>query len=698
MPTFVGTTGNDVLTGTSGDDLIIGNGGADTIEAGDGNDTVVLTAQLNAPPNPFGTINGGAGIDTLQIDRSYTPYNLQGGLGPYALSLAFLQQTFQGVTPITVITGFERLAFNSLAGDVMSVTLLYGGAAGQVNQIGPGLSADATLIGGAGQDNLSLTYTASVAGGVVTMPSFTYSNWQSVTRAYLGGDRVSIGIVGPNGATINGSAHVGVQNLNGGAGSDTINGSNDMDMISGGSGGSDLLFGNGGDDTLQLVNTYLIPPNTGIPGAESTRTGAGSTFNGGAGTDFLMLGGNVNFQGTIVDIEGLVLIPQYTNTNAGSNLGAASQYYTAATFSSATFAALPTNLILDGQGTVVVNLGAAGETFNGSAFQFEPGAAVYFQITGGVGNDTIAGTSGDDTLNGKDGFDTLNGGIGDDSFYLDGDADVANGDAGDDVFYLRGGTNGSTITGGADFDILWIEDNNTFTGLLSGIEGIHFNSGAFGAQLTISGKTFATGFTANATISGTGSLIVGMVAGTAFLGQNLIMNTGSVAIVVVGSAASDTVKGALNAINIIDGGDSNDQIRGGALNDQINGGNGNDKIIGFTGADTLTGGAGADQFRYLFTTDSGVGGLADHITDFVAGTDRFNFSLLDADLVAPGRQALTFIDTAAFSATGAAQVRYGVSGANLLVQVDLDGNGTADMEIVLDNAAAQTLTSGDFML
>jgi serralysin len=174
------------------------------------------------------------------------------------------------------------------------------------------------------------------------------------------------------------------------------------------------------------------------------------------------------------------------------------------------------------------------------------------------------------------------------------------------------------------------------------------------------------------------------------------MNTAGVAFNIIGSAATDIIKANANAVNFINGGDSNDQIRGGALGDVIDGGNGDDKILGFTGADTITGGAGADQFRYLFAADSGVGGLADHITDFVAGTDKFNFSLLDADLIAPGRQALTFIDTQAFSATGTAQLRYGVSGADLLIQVDLDGNGTADMEIVLDNAAAQTLTSSDF--
>ena len=78
--------------------------------------------------------------------------------------------------------------------------------------------------------------------------------------------------------------------------------------------------------------------------------------------------------------------------------------------------------------------------------------------------------------------------------------------------------------------------------------------------------------------------------------------------------------------------------------------------------------------------------------------NRLNFALHDADPVAAGRQALSFIDTAAFSATGTAQVRYAASGADLLVQVDLDGNGTSDMEIVLAGAGGQVLTGSDYML
>jgi hypothetical protein len=37
------------------------------------------------------------------------------------------------------------------------------------------------------------------------------------------------------------------------------------------------------------------------------------------------------------------------------------------------------------------------------------------------------------------------------------------------------------------------------------------------------------------------------------------------------------------------------------------------------------------------------------------------------------------------------------SGADLLVQMDLDGNGVADMEIVLQGLAGQSMTAGDLL-
>lgn len=665
MPTFTGTTGSDTLTGTVDADTLISNGGSDTINAGDGDDTVIVISQVTG----YGTLNGGNGIDTLQIDRALVPVNALGGGGPYALNLAVMSNPVQ-----TILTSFERLVFNSQAGDQMSLLMLYGGNNSAANQIGTGLSATAEIVGGAGQDLLNLTFASANLAGTMNAPSFTFTNWDTPTRAYLG-DRVTISVSGTGNTIMNGSAHVGVQGLNGGAGSDIINGSNDMDLISGGAGGSDQLLGNGGDDTLFVINSFAVNPGTGVPGPESARTGAGSLFDGGSGFDFLMLGGNVNFQGTIQNIEGLVLLPGYFNSNAGATIAVGSQNPTFATFSSATFAALPTNLLLAGEGQVIINLGAAGETFNGSAFQFDALSDVTFEIVGGAGNDTMTGTSSVDL------------------FHATGGTDTVSGLAGDDTIRINTAGQASNVAGGADFDTLIVLENTTLMGSVTGMEAIVMS----GVQLIMSSATFNTGFAPDVMISGSGTLVVGMAAGTAFNGADVFMNTGSVSVAVVGSAATDVIKGVTNAVNFINGNDSNDQIRGGALFDVINGGNGNDKIIGFTGADTLTGGAGADQFRNLFASDSNVG-AADHITDFLAGTDKFNFTLLDADPVAAGRQALTFIDTLAFSATGTAQVRYSVSGADLLVQVDLDGNGTADMEIVLDGASAQPLTGSDFLL
>lgn len=64
----------------------------------------------------------------------------------------------------------------------------------------------------------------------------------------------------------------------------------------------------------------------------------------------------------------------------------------------------------------------------------------------------------------------------------------------------------------------------------------------------------------------------------------------------------------------------------------------------------------------------------------------------------PDRQGLSYIGNAAFGATGIAQVRWVDLGADLRFQVDLDGNGTSDMEMVLQGLAGQTMTSGDFLL
>lgn len=314
----------------------------------------------------------------------------------------------------------------------------------------------------------------------------------------------------------------------------------------------------------------------------------------------------------------------------------------------------------------------------GNADDVVVGGSLADSYFGSGGNDTLSGMGGNDILDGGSGMNTLSGG------------------AGNDRLLLGSGASGSAIDGGPDTDTLVINGSVNALASLAGIEALEFSGGA---TLTLTGSQFSSGLSPTTTLIGNGNITVNMTQSVAMQASGMAAQTGStIAINVNGTAINDIIKASMTATNTINGGDGNDQIRGGNLADVINGGNANDKIMALGGADTLTGGAGADQFRYILTTDSGLGVNADHITDFLAGTDRLDFRALDADPVAAGRQALTFINTQAFNATGAAEARYVTSGANLLVEVDFNGDGIADMQIVLDNASTQTLTAGDFLL
>jgi Ca2+-binding RTX toxin-like protein len=153
-----------------------------------------------------------------------------------------------------------------------------------------------------------------------------------------------------------------------------------------------------------------------------------------------------------------------------------------------------------------------------------------------------------------------------------------------------------------------------------------------------------------------------------------------------------------NYSHTANGGDGVDQIKGGTAVDTINGGNGNDKINGEGGADILTGGTGSDVFKYAAASDSGPGAASDRITDFTIGQDRLNFVNIDADAATAGDQAFTFLGTAAFANTGLGQLRYLTSGADLIVQADVNGDGVADMEMILQGLSGQVLTVADFVL
>jgi uncharacterized protein len=304
------------------------------------------------------------------------------------------------------------------------------------------------------------------------------------------------------------------------------------------------------------------------------------------------------------------------------------------------------------------------------------------------------GTILDDILNGADGNDTFNALAGNDIVNGGGSVDTLNGDAGNDRLILGSAASGSSIDGGADTDTLVITRTVTSLAGLIGIESLELNGGA---GLTITGTQFANGLALTTAVSGTGSITVNMDAGINFLSQGFAFAGSGVTVNVNGTSGNDVIKCG-SGVHIINAGDGNDQIRGGTSDDIINGGAGIDKIIGNLGADIITGGAGNDQFRYFRDIESGLGALADTITDYEIGVDRFNFSAFDTNPGLDGIQGFAFVGNAAFSGGGAAQLRYTNSGADLLVQADVNGDGIADMEIILQGQAGGTLTAADFIL
>lgn len=304
-------------------------------------------------------------------------------------------------------------------------------------------------------------------------------------------------------------------------------------------------------------------------------------------------------------------------------------------------------------------------------------------ITGGSTHDVIDGGSGNDTIDAGGGDDRIFGGDGDDIIDAGGGADRIDGGAGNDT--IEGGKGDDTIFGGSGDDILRADaGNDTVDGgagndTINGAEGDDEIDGGDGDDTLYgdAGNDKVDGGKGKDTIRG---------------GEgNDTLNGGDGADKLYGDAGNDTIDGGADNDEIY-GGDGDDTLLGGAGKDKIEGGAGVDKITGGAGADTLTGGAGKDTYVYLVKEDSGTAAdTFDIITDFAVADDKFDLTaLLAADtfdfLAAEG---------AAFTGTGA-EVRWDKDGTKTIIEIDIDGNGTADMKIELDDAV--DLTASNFSL
>jgi Ca2+-binding RTX toxin-like protein len=148
------------------------------------------------------------------------------------------------------------------------------------------------------------------------------------------------------------------------------------------------------------------------------------------------------------------------------------------------------------------------------------------------------------------------------------------------------------------------------------------------------------------------------------------------------------------------GGETNGSFRvyGGAGNDTIFGSQGNDTVSGGLGQDTLYGNGGADTFLYRNVAES-TSASRDEIKDFTLG-DVIDLSQIDANSLLDGNQAFSFIGSAAFTAQQhAGELRAIDTGGGIWqVQGDVNGDGTADFEILVTVTGGHQIAQTDFYL
>jgi Ca2+-binding RTX toxin-like protein len=141
------------------------------------------------------------------------------------------------------------------------------------------------------------------------------------------------------------------------------------------------------------------------------------------------------------------------------------------------------------------------------------------------------------------------------------------------------------------------------------------------------------------------------------------------------------------------------RLFGGKAADTLKGGANADVLHGNLGADSLTGNGGADTFLYHESAESTTGSV-DQILDFAAGTDKIDLVKIDANTLADGNQAFTWIGSNAFAGTGAAsagQLRAFDSGNGLwVVEGDTNGDGVADL-VIQAFVTGGPLAQGDFL-
>ena len=372
MAVFTGDNTGNILGGTALDDFINGLAGDDSLSGSGGNDFVIGGTGRDI-------VSGGSGNDIIQVGAGEVVAGeaYYGGTGIDTLQMSSLSPSSLVVSAdfrSTTLSSFENLAF-------LGSNLHF--AYFNSSQVGPGLSSALAVNGGSGSNAIGITMnTASLNLG-----GWTFSNW------------------GLNdGITIRGTSAA-----------ETVTGTSQSDYFRLGT-GMDQIFAAGGDDKID-VGTVA----------------AGSTFDGGTGTDTLFAAADwVDLTtSTLTSIEKITF--RGTGDGATHTVAVEADQFAANGLSfklqvdGMTGDVNYFTVFMNNQGSInlvnVTSIDAGADTrgliIGDNDAELIGGTAMNDTISGNGGNDNLSGYHGNDTLNGGTGDDEMRGGYGNDTYYVD---------------------------------------------------------------------------------------------------------------------------------------------------------------------------------------------------------------------------------------------------------------------------------------
>lgn len=435
---------------------------------------------------------------------------------------------------------------------------------------------------------------------------------------------------------------------------------------------SNVIFAQDGTEFVvngvvtNLANTASAAVKSGFAVSSLTNHGTIAAFGAGAAVEFALGGAITNhsvISGVVVTRAGL------TYTNNGRHVGVVAALpadaLTGATITNTgVMVAAPSAAWYSGTNWMMVLSGAADTVVNRGK--------IVGDIQLGEGANTFDGRGG--TLLG-----TVYGGGGNDTYYINQATAIVDSGGTDTLIArftttLQTGIENLTLGGFGNFRGIGNTANNTLTGNISSNQ----LDGLGGDDTLIGGKG------ADTLLGGTNSDNLDGGNG------NDLVNGGFGNDTVAGDDGNDTVIGDTGS-DLLTGGLGNDVLSGDIGADTMDGGAGDDVLTGGAfGTDVMTGGDGADRFVFASVNDSFATHAADIISDFQTGLDRIDLSALIGGVF--GFDGLGPLSGVGPSINLTASVGAGI------VRIDLDGNGLADMQIVLANVLPIDLTVGDFIL